>query len=386
MQEHLVKRLLVKPYHYQQISEHFDFIDSTELAGFYSAINYNIVDSNRLTVGLDIKNERLVNSEFTDKQTGITRSFVQSEYANMSLFDTGIFIQDKQSFWDNKTQLTVGLRFDILELFDNQVSYRFGLTHAFTPTLSAKILYGSAYRSPSFLEFTRSPVGTQLPEVETMRTLEAHLNYHTKTLQLGLTVFHNNYDNFISRKNSFHESAQNLDAGVFSNIDNQVVTGLEFDSKYIITSEWSSFLNASWSYAKSLRADKALPLLADWTVTTGLEWHRSFAIGNIQFNNHLITYGQRRDWSSDLWNVGQTQRYPNRQKNFNAAFVVWNSILNYQISIEQQHTLDLSLSIHNVLDQQYYTQALIPPSPDKTASFDTQYSGRNIRFGISYSW
>jgi len=369
-----------------QINEHFDFIDSTELVGFYSALNYTVTENNQLTAGVDIKNERLLNSEFINKQTGITSSFVQPSYAKLSLFDTGLFIQDRQSFWDNKTQLTLGLRFDILELFENQISYRIGLTHAFTPTISAKLLYGTAYRSPSLLEFSRSPVGSALPKVETMRTFEAHLNYHTKTLQTGLTVFHNQYDNFISRKNSFHESAQNLDAGVFANIDNQVVTGLEVESKYIINQHWSSFVNASWSVAKSLRANKALPLLADWTITTGLEWRYTLGFGQIQLNNHLVTYGQRRDWSSELWDLGQVQRYPNRQKNFNAAFVVWNSIFNYQIPIDKRQALDLSLSIHNVLDQHYYTQALTPPNSDKPANFDNQYSGRHIRFGIRYSW
>ena len=276
--------------------------------------------------------------------------------------------------------------FDKLELFDDQFSYRIGLTHAFTDTISAKLLYGTAYRSPSFLEFTRAPVNSPLPNVETMQTIEAQINYRSKTLQLGLTAYHNNYDDFIARKNSFHENSENLDAGVFANIDNQTITGVELETKYLINTQWNAFLNASWSYAESSNENKPLPLLADWTVTTGIEWHRPLGIGEIQFNNHLITYGQRRDWPTSIWDPGQQQRYPNREEHFNDAFVTLNSALHYRIMVHKQQALEFSLTAHNLLDQNYYTQSLTPPSSDKPAYFDTQYQGRNIRFSVSYLW
>ncbi len=369
-----------------EIKQAFDFIDSTELMGIYSAINYQLIDSNRFVLGIDIKNERLLDSKFTDALSNETLSFIQPDYKNLSLFDAGFFLQDSQYFFDNKTQLTAGLRFDKLELFNDQFSYRIGLTHAFTDTISAKLLYGTAYRSPSFLEFTRSPVNSALPDVETMKTVEAQISYYAKALHLSLTVYHNNYDNFIARKNRFHESSKNLDAGVFANIDNQMVTGVELESKYLVNDHWDTFLNASWSHTESINENKALPLLADWTVTTGVEWHRPLGIGEIRFNNHIVSYGQRRDWSVDIWNPGQQQRYRNRKASFNDAFVTLNSALHYRIIVQEQQALEFSLTAHNLLDEDYYTQPLIAPSADKPATFDTQYQGRHIRFGIIYSW
>ena len=362
------------------------FIDTTELIGFYSAVNYQAFESNQLVLGVDVKRERLLESKFSNSLSDEVFSFVQPDYQDLSLLDAGLFLQDSQYFFDKKMQLTVGLRYDMLELFENQFSYRVGLTHAFTDNISAKILYGTAYRSPSFLEFTRSPEGSELPDVETMQTIEAQVGYHSKILQLSLTAYYNNYKDFISRKNSFHSSDETRDTEVFSNIDNQRVTGVELESKYLVTPHWDVFLNASWAYAKSLNEDEKLPLLADWTVTSGVEWHRSFSFGEIRFNNHIVSYGHRRDWSDDLWNEGQQQRYPNRDDDFNDAFVTLNSSLLYTIQVRKKQTLEFSLTAHNLLDEDYYTQTLSPPNPDLPATFDNQYQGRHIRFAVSYSW
>ncbi len=368
------------------IKESFDFIDSTELIGSYAALNYQPITSNKIIFGVDIKNERLLNSSFTDNITQDELTFIQPQYENMSLFDTGIFLQDQQSFFDNKTQFTVGLRFDILELFEDQFSYRLGLTHAFTDSISAKLLYGTAYRSPSFLEFTRSPVGSVLPDVENIETIEAQISYYTSTLQTSLTVYHNHYANFIARKNSFIENANALDAGVFANIDSHKATGVELESKYLINEHWTSFLNASWSVAESNHMDKKLPLLADWTLTAGLEWHHQLGLGELFFNNHIITYGQRKEWPSDTWNVGQQQRQPNREANFNDGFVTWNSALHYKIKVHKQQLLEFSLTAHNLLDKKYYTQSIITPKANAAVNFDSQYQGRHVRVGISYQW
>ncbi|NOQ14684.1 MAG: TonB-dependent receptor plug domain-containing protein, partial [Methyloprofundus sp.] len=151
------------------------FIDRTELTGAYATINYQAFESNQLVLGVDVKWEHLMESKFSNSLSDEVFSFVKPTYQNLSLLDTGFFLQDSQYFFDKKTQLTLGIRYDVLELFDNQFSYRIGLTHAFTDTISAKLLYGTAYRSPSFLEFTRSPEGSELPDVETMQTIEAQI-------------------------------------------------------------------------------------------------------------------------------------------------------------------------------------------------------------------
>lgn len=363
------------------------FIDVTLLTGFYGAVNYLPVAGNRLTSGFEVKREQLQKSEFTDKLTGQIHSFIQDKrYEKLALTNYGFFVQDIQDIFSSDTQLTIGLRYDVLELFENQFSYRLGLTHSFNENFYAKLLYGTAYRAPNFVEFTRAPVNSQLPKVETMKTLEAQLGFQGELGRISLTGYKNSYHDFITRKNSFNGSSTYLPDEVFANIDHLSIIGAELESQLFLNKNWQLFLNASWSEAKSLNEQQKLPLLADWTVATGVEWRETFGNGELSFNNHIITYGKRRDWQPDLWNAGQQQRYPNRNSGLTDGFAIWNSALHYNLPVAKQQAIDFDLSVHNILNEKIYTQSLVPPAKNKIANFDTQYQGRQLRFAISYSW
>lgn len=368
-----------------KLSGNTNFVDDVKLSGIYSALNYRPIKSNQLIAGFEVRRDALIKSNKLNNLTGLWSSYIlDSRYQNLVLINAGFFLQDTQNISD-KTKFTVGLRYDDLTLFQNQFNYRLGLTHDFNNHIYGKLLYGTAYRTPSFVDFTRSLPGTPLPNVETMKTLEASIGYKDKTRRLSLTGYDNNYQNFLATRNVYNIDKSKLIDQISVNVGQRHIYGVEFESQVFLTQNWNAFLNASWTHASSDNGQQ-LPLIAGWTTAAGIEWREKFGKNELIFNNQLVNYGNRADWASSIWAPGVLQRFGTRASNLNAGFIVWNTALNYKLPVKGQQTLGLELSVHNLLNNQYYTQALSAPASNQTAFFDNQYQGRQLRFYISYSW
>lgn len=365
----------------------WEFVDQTEMMGFKATTNVKPDKQTELHFGMEYKRERLAESKFYNNITGEELTFVEDPaYQKLALNSYSFFIQAQRDLWDDKTQLTAGLRFDKLDLFSDQFSYRLGLAHRFNENFYAKVLYGTAYRAPNFVEFTRAPTGSALPDVETMKTAEIQLGYKSNDLNTNLTFYYNQYNDFLFRKNSFHENSRNLSSGVFGNIDDVDIIGVDFESTFKIYENLSGFLNIGWMNARSESQEQLMPLLTNWTVAAGVDWKMRLGEGELHFNNHIIGYAVRKDWDSSIWDAGQQARYENRSDDLNGGYIVWNTGLHYNRKLGDKIAVAVDLTVHNLLDTEYYTQSLTPPSPDKIADFDTQYQGRHGRLSVTFSF
>jgi len=366
--------------------EAFSFDDNIEHIGLSANTTFKF-SSHELLVGIDFQKEILTDSYFTDKLTNQVSTFVQdSKYNNFELDTYSIYIQDTYTFNENNTQLTIGLRDDYISLFDNQFNYRIGLTHKLNENIFSKFLFGTAYRTPSMIEYVRAPIGAELPNVEEMETYEAQIGYKTNNSYYTLTAFYNSFKNLISRKNALLETGATLDEEQFGNLDDQTMYGLEFESNYFINSNFSGFTNASYMKTKSDSIDDDIPLVANWTLATGIDWSKKVGIGQLLIHNDLIIYGNREDWPSEIWDAGQAQRYPGRDDDFSDAFAIWNAGIHYNIKRSNKHEIDISLTVNNLLDEEYYTQNISVPSSSREAFWDYQYDQRHIRLSLAYSW
>jgi len=370
------------------LSESYDFIDALEVSGIHTTFDHELSKNNQLIWGMEVQRERIPESYYRDNSANIKDTFIQdSQYLDLENIDYGLFLQDSHTFNNQATTFTMGVRYDILDIFDNQLSYRLGLVHSFNREIFGKLLYGTAYRSPSSLEYVRAPIDSPLPDAETVKTLEAQIGRQAKNARYTLTAFRNEYKDFIARQNSFQDQTiYNLDTEVFGNIDDQTIYGLEFESRFKISRHWQSFFNASWLKANSDAADQEIPLLANWTLSAGLDWRKRVGIGEWLFHNHIVAYGDRKDWPSDVWEEGQQQRYVGRLDNFTDGFVVWNLGVHYLLKSGKAKGLDLGLTIKNVTDELYYTQSSVVPSSTRPAYWDAQYDSRHIQLSIAYHW
>lgn len=113
--------------------------------------------------------------------------------------------------------LTAGLRYDDYSDFGSTTNPRLALVWAASENLTTKLLYGSAFRAPSFSELGQqnNPVSLGNPTLkpETMDTLELAFNYRfNPNLQTTLTLF--SYEakamiDFIADANGLTKTAQN---------------------------------------------------------------------------------------------------------------------------------------------------------------------------------
>lgn len=111
------------------------------------------------------------------------------------------FVQDVWQL-SNDWELTAGLRYDDYNDFGDTWNPRLALVWAARHDLTAKLLYGEAFRAPSFAEFRNqnNPValGNSELDPEEIETLELAFDYRPKSnLKLGLNLFRYEWDDII---------------------------------------------------------------------------------------------------------------------------------------------------------------------------------------------
>jgi len=355
------------------------FTDDIDLWGFQQNTTWALNRQQVVVMGLDIQRESMRDSSFTTHKPGVAvryRTLVSKpEYQHISLDRYALFSQYSQSFNKSKTVFTAGARYDILDEFDDQFSYHLGLTHQFNGDWSGKLLYGTAFRASSLLEFTRAADGI-VPPVERMKTIEAQITYAVASRSHSVSVYHNGYRDFLRRigKESFGSSG------------GQTMYGVELENKFRLGRKWRAFFNLGWVHAETDADQQNLPLLADWNASVGITWNTIKKGNKWIASSQWIVYGDRHDWTDSFWDSGVKQRYDSRHTDLTDGFKIWNLNFAYERTRGDFKGLGLALKIDNVLDTTYYTQSSNTPNPTKAVFFDDQYEGRAYRLELSYRW
>ena len=120
------------------------------------------------------------------------------------------FLQDVWQI-SNDWELTAGLRYDDYNDFGDTWNPRLALVWAARHDLTAKLLYGEAFRAPSFAEFRNQnnpvAIGNTELDPEEIETIELAFDYRPKdNLKLGLNLFRYEWDDIIR----FTPVAQNV--------------------------------------------------------------------------------------------------------------------------------------------------------------------------------
>ncbi|MBL4708402.1 MAG: TonB-dependent receptor, partial [Flavobacteriales bacterium] len=156
-----------------------------------------------------------------------------------------IFIQD---VWHlaNDWELTAGVRYDHYSDFGDTVNPRLALVWSTRHNLTSKLLYGEAFRAPSFAE-TRvqsNPVALGNPDLEpeTLKSYEIAFNYRpTFDLSIDLNLFHYEWKDIIH----FVQDTGNA-TRTAQNVGEQEADGLEIEVNWNITEQLSILTNYSW--------------------------------------------------------------------------------------------------------------------------------------------
>jgi iron complex outermembrane receptor protein len=128
-------------------------------------------------------------------------STIQPHIRTADRRDSYGYVQDAWSFAPDWA-LTAGVRYDSYSDFGGTANPRVALVWDVSLDVTAKLLYGTAFRAPSFNEeYGVNPVANGNPDLrpETIRTTEAAISWQAaRSLTVDMNAFHYGYDQIIA--------------------------------------------------------------------------------------------------------------------------------------------------------------------------------------------
>lgn len=196
--------------------------------------------------------------------TGTPFTFLDDHHRNiwsMALQDEWQLAED----W----HLTTGLRYDHYSDFGSTWNPRAALIWDINPRLTGKVLYGQAYRAPSFLEQYQqnSALFTGNPSLkpETIETTELAFDYRpTNNLRTTLNLFHYEIRDLIGV-----ELVAPITA---ANTSGQQAYGSEFEWDWKFLPEWTLRGNYAWQYARNQNDSSRVSNVPEHHVYSALAW------------------------------------------------------------------------------------------------------------------
>lgn len=184
-----------------------------------------------------------------------------------------LFLQDVWTLSD-RWELTAGARYDHYSDFGGTLNPRLALVWKSTDRLTTKLMYGQAFRAPSYQELY-SPTATALPNAnldpERSRTWDLAFSYAaTKDLRLGLNLFRFAQSDFIAR---------DVPTGQFQNMGKHTTRGIELEAHWQATKTLRLSGNLTHRdqddtlYRSYLVPNEEAYLRADWAFLPKWNWN-----------------------------------------------------------------------------------------------------------------
>jgi iron complex outermembrane receptor protein len=202
--------------------------------------------------------------------TDVTRTpYVYLANIHRSIF-SGV-LQDEWQFADN-WQLTAGIRYDNYSDFGSTFNPRAALVWDINKQLTTKLLYGKAFRAPSFSEQgnQNNPVllGNKDLKPETINTIEWAIDYRPiSTLRTALNIYYYEIKNLI---------AAVPDAGkpsaTFQNSGKQDGYGGEFEWDWQASDQWTIKGNYAWQHAINEQTQNRVTYVPEHHVYAAVAW------------------------------------------------------------------------------------------------------------------
>jgi outer membrane receptor protein involved in Fe transport len=278
--------------------------------------NFDLVQSGPAT-GLPIPN---ASGQVTE--SSVADSFMKPQRRKVAY----VYAQDEWSFARDWT-LTAGLRRDQFSDFGGTTNPRLALVWDARQDLTAKLLYGRAFRAPSFTEeySINNPVIRGNPDLkpETMETFETAFAWQANAVtQVNLNLFRYNMKNIIRTIDSGGGTA------TFNNTGAQHGHGWEFE----VTHDMRRNLRWVGHYAYQRSIDNAsgqdagyaphhhLYLRADWGVAS--DWLLSGQVNHVAGRKRA--HGDTRPNIADYTTVDMTLRSSQNRRGWDVALSIRN--------------------------------------------------------------
>lgn len=337
---------------------------------------YEGFESQRIRLNLGVRRQNLHTSESKNFGPGVLDKLPLpplvdgtltnvTNTSNVFLVDSSrtiryLSIQDEwriASEWD----LTAGVRYDDYSDFGSTTNPRIALVWVANEKLTSKLMFGSAFRAPSFAELysKNNPVSLGNPNIqpEQIDSEELSFTYRpTNTLQSTLTLF--TYQakrmiDFVPDEAATTKTAQNFNS--------QNGKGIEWEINWKPVQQFQFDVSYSLQAATDSKTDERIPDAPGKQIKANVNW---------QFANN---------WSLN----GQLNRVSDRERAFTDARSPIDDYTLVNFSINRKNVLpdlDLQLTVRNAFD----ADAREPSSG--TIPDDYPLESRNIWLGLTYTF
>ena len=337
-------------------------------------IDYKLFPHNLFTLGFNYEWEKQDNVTFSSSfdpksfaSIGSIENFTNTanwmrDEATRQIW--AIYIQNK---WDitNDIGLTIGIRHDHYSDFEGTTNPRVGLVCNLTDQATLKLLYGQAFRAPSFIELyaTNNPVlnGNTNLKPETIRTYEVGLGYRPeKYLRTNVNYFFN----IIRDEISVVPSVLPFRPGVLANIGGSNIQGVEFEVYADLSHIWEKGLSVIANYTYQDAESKGDPL-------PNVPKHK----GNVRLNFGL---GKYLNANVQAFISGDRVREEADTRDDSPGYAIVDLTL---IAKEFFNNLEVKASLFNLFDKNYND-----PAPMNTIHHDLPRPGRSFFLEFSYDF
>ena len=256
------------------------------------------------------------------------------------------FIQDQQTFLDDRFLLTLGYRHDDSNLYDNIETIRGALQYNINHQYSVKILYGEAFREPTVFELSNNPSLNSATVKTTELVLDANPNDH---LNFKLATYTSKARDIIG------ENRQDTD-GPLVNIDKKTINGSEAFMRWH-TGQLSGFLSSSY-----LDVDDMLDLARykfGWGLSHELSEKWTFSI----IGKYISTIDTKAMDANENLYIEKVPAFYDMD-----ITLLGSDIINWPYS-----KVGISFSVHNIFDRENYYPNPRGPDPIKFLANQRSY-------------
>lgn len=256
-------------------------VPSVELSSLYKGFNDHVI---RLVTGF--RYEELNVSELRNYGPGVINGLqpiVNGSLTNTTGTQYAFLTDTNRTVWSTALQdewqiaadwlLTAGLRYDNYSDFGNTLNPRAALVWDINPKLTGKILYGQAYRAPSFVEQYQKNnpffVGNSSLRPETIETTELAFDYRpAKSLRTALNLYYYQIRDLIGNEIAGPNSSLTVE-----NNKGQNAYGSEFEWDWKFHEDWNLRGNYAWQYAINQVTGRRVSNVPEHHVYTALAWN-----------------------------------------------------------------------------------------------------------------
>lgn len=273
------------------------------------------------------------------------------------------FFQDLWDLRDN-LRLTLGARYDDYSDFGNSFNPRAGIVWEYIPNYDLKVLYGRAFRAPTFQELymqnNPSQVGNKDLDPEVVDTYEVSTGAQIKSFKGRITGFYSTIkDSIINVQN-----AEGL--YVFQNADELESKGFELEMSYNFSDKTYIGMNYTYQHAVNTDTDERLHL-------------RPRQKGNVMANVELFDW---LNWYAEYHFQYDFTRKAGDNRDDPEGFGIVNTTLIAKDFLKDYEGLELRASFYNLFDEDYS----YPSSSASTIPGDLPMPGFSFFAEVRYSF